>query len=327
MQEMKELDAIKQCLNNLSTGKSQFVNDLVMIPLCKRTSDARSYKLLEEAISDQTAEVSEVSEAGAVPTLLFDNKASEPVLLIDGDTLVGAKQNRTLNTSVLVPPQTRITIPVSCVEAGRWDRRSSHFSPSSDHMYASGRARMMHDVHRAMDEGLGPQADQHAVWGDIDRKMGRMGVESRTRAMNAMFEQRAQSLNEMARKITAITDQIAAIFIVRDRIAGLELFDHPETMALKLPKLVQSYGLDAVDSTAILGACPVSTTEDFLQLIADAQRSEDETVGLGKHTRLQAAGAIGTALVMDGHLVRLSAFPSTQSTHSHDMPRARRRSA
>ena len=94
MKELKELDAIKQCLNNLSIGKSQFVNDLVMIPLCKGTSDARSYKLLEEAISDQTAEVSEVSEAGAVPTLLFDNKASEPVLLIDGDTLVGAKQNR-----------------------------------------------------------------------------------------------------------------------------------------------------------------------------------------------------------------------------------------
>jgi hypothetical protein len=82
-----------------------------------------------------------------------------------------------------------------------------------------------------------------------------------------------------------------------------------------------------MDNTAILGECPISTSEDFLQLIADAQRSEDETVGLGKHTRLQAAGAIGTALVMDSHLVRMSAFPSTESTRSHDMPRARRRGA
>lgn len=324
---MKEMDAIKQCLNNLIIGKPQVVHDLVMIPLCTRTLDARTYKLLEEAISDQTADVSEISEGGSVPTLLFDNKASEPVLLIDGDTLIGAKQNRTLNISLLVPPRTRTQIPVSCVEAGRWDRQTSHFSASSSHMYASGRARMMHDVHRSMDEGLGPRADQHGVWGDIDRKMGRMGVQSPTRAMTDMYEQRGHSLDEMVQQITTTTDQIGAVFAIRDRICGLELFDHPETMALKLPKLVQSYGLDAIDNTARPAECAIQTSEEFLFLIANAQRSEDETVGLGKHTRLQSSGVIGTALVTDGHLVRLSAFPSVAITRSHNMPEARPRSA
>jgi len=221
------MDAITQCIEALIVGSPQVVEQLVMIPLARGTVQPRTYKVLEEAISDETASVSEVSESGAVPTLLFENKAPQPVLLIDGDTLMGAKQNRTLNISILIAAGTRTEIPVSCVEAGRWSRTSRHFSPSSDHMYASGRSRMMHDVHRSMEAGHGPRADQHEVWGDIDRKMGRMGVRSATRTMTDIYEQRGCSLDAMAGQLKAAPDQVGAIFIVRDRIAGLELFDHP----------------------------------------------------------------------------------------------------
>lgn len=111
--------------------------------------------------------------------------------------------------------------------------------------------------------------------------------------------------------IDAITQSIEAlIFVVRDRIAGLELFDHPETLALKLPKLVRSYGLDAIDESASFEVCSIPTSEGFLQGIARAQRSDDHAVGLGTHVRLQGAGLIGSGLVIDGRLIRLSAFPS-----------------
>lgn len=317
------MDAITQCIEALIIGGPQAADQLVMIPLARAAFPPRTYKVLEEAISDETASVSEISEAGSVPTLLFENKAPQPVLLIDGDTLMGAKQNRTLNLSILIPAGTRTEIPVSCVEAGRWSRTSRQFSPSADHMYASGRARMMHDVHRSMDAGRGPRADQQEVWGDIDRKMGRMGVSSRTRTMTDIYEQRGCSLDAMAGQLTAAPDQVGAIFVVRDRIAGLELFDHPETLALKLPKLVRSYGLDAIDESAAFEACSIPTSEAFLHGIAGAQRSEDHAVGLGIHTRLQGAGLIGSALVMDGRLIRLSAFPSAARSTTGDAPAPR----
>jgi hypothetical protein len=41
----------------------------------------------------------------------------------DGEQLVGAKQNRILNMTVLVAAETEVTIPVSCVERGRWGYR------------------------------------------------------------------------------------------------------------------------------------------------------------------------------------------------------------
>jgi hypothetical protein len=48
-----------------------------------------------------------VSEGGSVPHLLFINDAMRPVLLLDGEELVGAKQNRVLNLTVLAaaPPR------------------------------------------------------------------------------------------------------------------------------------------------------------------------------------------------------------------------------
>jgi hypothetical protein len=55
------------------------------------------------------------------------NRGPEPVLIIDGEELVGAKQNRVVNLTILVAAQSALTIPVSCVEAGRWTARSRAF--------------------------------------------------------------------------------------------------------------------------------------------------------------------------------------------------------
>ena len=62
-------------------------------------------------------------------------------MLLDGEELVGVKQNRVLNTTVLVAARSQLTIPVSCVEQGRWQRRGERFAPGNASLYASLRAR------------------------------------------------------------------------------------------------------------------------------------------------------------------------------------------
>ena len=44
---------------------------------------------------------------------------TQPVLLLDGDEPVGAKQNRVLNLTILAPPMAEIRIPVVCIEQAR----------------------------------------------------------------------------------------------------------------------------------------------------------------------------------------------------------------
>src|SRR6266849_5450815 len=83
-----------------------------------------TYRTLDEALARSTLDVTEINQAGSVPLLQVTNKDDAPVFLMAGEHLVGAKQNRVLNASILVPARSELPIPVSCVEAGRWSYRS-----------------------------------------------------------------------------------------------------------------------------------------------------------------------------------------------------------
>ena len=62
--------------------------------------------LLDEALQKDYIEIQETSESGSVPELKVLNKCGRKILLLDGEELLGAKQNRILNLSVMVPAKT-----------------------------------------------------------------------------------------------------------------------------------------------------------------------------------------------------------------------------
>lgn len=84
--------------------------------------------------------ITEVDEEGSVPDLRVANLGDLPLVLLDGEQLAGAKQNRILNTSVLVEAHSELTIAVSCVERGRWGYQARHSVPSAFSLYAGLRA-------------------------------------------------------------------------------------------------------------------------------------------------------------------------------------------
>jgi hypothetical protein len=86
-----------------------------------------SYTVLETAIEAGTAVVEEVSENGDVPHLAVTNNGPLPLLILEGEILIGAKQNRVVNVTVLVAAHSRFTLPVSCVEQGRWQYQGREF--------------------------------------------------------------------------------------------------------------------------------------------------------------------------------------------------------
>ena len=86
---------------------------------------------------------------GSVPELKVFNGLSQPVLLLDGEELIGAKQNRVLNLTIMVPADTEMMIPVSCVEAGRWQHISDGFVAADRTQFARGRAKKLSQVSRS----------------------------------------------------------------------------------------------------------------------------------------------------------------------------------
>src|SRR5687768_15849116 len=95
-------------LQQLEIGPSRVAGGLQILGLYWTPSQPVNYLTLDEALSSGQFEVSEVTEGGSVPTLAVFNKADTLVFLMAGEQLVGAKQNRVLNASILVPAQSQI---------------------------------------------------------------------------------------------------------------------------------------------------------------------------------------------------------------------------
>src|SRR5688572_21752252 len=118
MPMVAEVGPISKTLGNILTGAPVTHGALTVIPLLGPLLSEPEWLTLGEATGQ--VRITEVNEAGSVPTLTVENLGERPILLLDGEELLGAKQNRILNTTVLVAAHATVEIPVSCVEQGRW---------------------------------------------------------------------------------------------------------------------------------------------------------------------------------------------------------------
>jgi len=303
---MHNLDSF---LSSLSIGSPSSIDALSVYPLLRAPGGAPFYDTLSDAVRAGTLHITEVSAAGSVPELRVVNDGKRPVLIIDGEELIGAKQNRIVNLTVLVPESTTIPLPVTCVESGRWLHVSDEFAPAERAHYASGRRSKLSQVSMSMVAGS-RLSDQSAVWAEIADKSERFGARSPTAAAGAMYDQRRDVLDRMIASIRPLDSQVGAIFVIRGMIAGLDVFDHPRTWAQSMPKLLRSYGLDALDKG--IGGDGFATPDPsrFLGAISQATCTAYPAVGAGRDLRFEGHGIIGAALDTKDGVVHAVAFPA-----------------
>ncbi len=309
------MSIVAEYLSQVRLGDPQIHNNLVMFPLFSKDNVEPDYQLLDEALERGTARVTEVSEAGNVPELKFLNEGEQPVLLLDGEELIGAKQNRILNLSVLAPAHKAIVIPVSCVEAGRWYAKSAEFASAKRAHYAAGRAGKAAQVSKALNMRGTRHSDQSQVWADISGKAARMGARSDTGAAAAMYEKHQARLDEYHAAFSALDNQTGALFAVCGEVVGLDLFDSPVTLKSLLPKLVQSYALDVIDAGETTSAVTKSSAGQLLKDAAGTPAEHFPAVGEGEDLRFQSERLAGGALAANDRVVHLCVFYLKKSSN------------
>ncbi len=306
------MKVIETVIAGLEIARPRRHRNLSVFALLADTDGPRGYLTLDEALARGLVRVTEVSEGGHVPELHLENAGERSVLLLDGEELVGAKQNRVLNLSILAPAKQTIVIPVSCVEAGRWRNQGRDFEAADRAHYAGGRAAKMRSVSESLYASGRPLSDQGEVWDGIERKSRRLGIDSPTAAMADLFEGHAASIEDYVEAFGAEPRQVGALFAVDGHIAGIDLFDHPETLAAMLPKLVRSYALDCLEprEPAVEGGpqADEAAARAFLDAIAGAEPRLFESAGVGYDARLEAPGLVAGALLVEDRLVHLAGF-------------------
>jgi hypothetical protein len=313
-------------LDHLDAAPATSFANLAMIPLLRQDARRPSYATLDEALATGRFRITEVSDMGQVPELRVQNGLDTPVLLLDGEELVGAKQNRVVNLTILLPARAELVIPVSCVESGRWRHVAPDFSASGRAQFREGRAHKQAQVSLSLAMCATPVADQGDVWARISDRASRLGVHAPTSAMHDLYESQRHHVDEFVRALEPVDAQVGAAFAINGRLAGAELFDAPETLRRLLAKIVGSYALDAVVTPQTDGMPPFEpgTVRAWLSRLAAVAPTAHPSVGLGVALRWSGPGLTAAALALHDELVHFVGFPlDERSGHGSNGSRMR----
>jgi hypothetical protein len=303
------MEAINTALQGLQIGEPQGFRNLAAFPLLLRNAPRAGYITLSEAMRKQTARITEISEGGSVPELLLDNTGAEKVLILDGEELIGAKQNRIANLTILADANSKTVIPVSCVEQGRWSYRSADFQTSSRLMFHRSRAAKAVSLNENMKATGTHGANQGQVWANIQAKQSRMGVNSPTSSMADMYDDHHERIEDYADKFRPVENQVGVLFAIDGEIEGMDLFDATDTFARMLPKLTRSFAIDALESAGSeVQAVETKKASRFLDRVAAAHIDSYRGVGLGEDVRLSAPLVAGGGLIYEDKLIHMAAF-------------------
>jgi hypothetical protein len=272
---------------------------LSVFPLFWESKSTIEYRISDEALADQSVVVEEVSEGGSVPDLVVENRGDVRVLFLEGEQLIGAKQNRILNTSVLIGAHTKVKIPVSCVEQGRWRYTARHFSSSGSHAQGSLRHALKKSVSMSVSTTGGHSSDQGAIWHEVACLQAFHDVKSETGALSDAFEQHQGVIESYREKLKYPANASGMAVAIGPRVTCIDVFDKPSTCEKVWNRLLSGYVF------AVLGEKfdNYATAADVERLLASASEFQwqlSPAVGEGQEFRAESADGYASALQFDG---------------------------
>jgi hypothetical protein len=313
---------VEEFMASLTIGEPGIYNKLTVFPLFSGMAVEDGYMLLDDALKTDKVHITELSEGGSVPDLYLENGLTDmDLLLIQGDLLIGAKQNRTLNATIIVNHGVKMKIPVSCVERGRWSYKSKRFSSSKEHLYPSLRKKKSASMSANLKKSAGGSfmSDQSEVWDEIDRKQRNMRSSSSTDSVNDIYQDYEKTLDEWEKNFIAVDGQVGFVASISGTIVGIEAFGTRSIFPKAFKKLLRGYMLDAMDEEELKAydrkaKAEESTPEDAARRTIDRaiklKKERFKSMGAGQEVRFEGKDLDGFAVVDDSeHVVHLAVFP------------------
>lgn len=312
----ERIQRIKEFFQRLKPLNGIACQNLTLFPIPAVNGSVADYALLDSAMRCNDVELEEVSQSGNVHEILLNNKGSKPVLLPEGEILIGAKQNRVLNITILVAAQSRTRIPVSCVERGRWHYSTEKFAETT-YAHPKLRGKKMRSVHACRAQTGEARSDQGEVWEEVSQKLHEMQEQSPTESLVDGIRTTEERINEYRRQIQLPEETAGVIVCSGERVVGFDYFGKPEHFQAYWEKLSNSYFMDTLNtepSSETADESPTSNTtgpliaHEFLEKLTQGLDLYDPPVGLGDEFMIQVEGITGTGVWYEGEMCHFSGF-------------------
>lgn len=244
-------------------------------------------------------------KTSTVNTLVVENNSVTPLLLIDGEEIVGGDQNRIVNGTILVAPESEMKIPVNCTEHGRWAYKNEF--RHSDYI-ATSRTRCA-----TLSANRSSASVQGAVWDSIsDLEMARE-FHSPTQAMSESYDNIKGDLNEFIEAFEIEKGQTGVVIIIDGEIKGFELFLNSDVYSQYHEKILKSYLIDTDINDSVF-TVNIDEAKGVVLNAIESELSESENVGLEKRYDIKSDVGMGTLYTHKGELIHCSFFTGVEET-------------
>ena len=319
---------ISDFISQIRFGEVQCFQNMQVIPLFSDIKEDLVYLTLKEALEKGLLVVQEVSAGGSVPELKVINHSDTAALLLDGEELSGAKQNRVLNTTILVKGNSELIIPVSCTEQGRWFYQTDSFYDSDLISPTFLRARKASSVNTSLRQDSSYRSDQQEVWENIAFLRKKTRVDSATGAMKDVYKQKEVTLEEYLKAFPCLPDQKGIFVFIDGEIAGWDIISRDSAFALIFPKLVKSYAMDALlkeEKRVVTCRNPKEEARRFLEGIQYCKKEKYPSTGQGFDYRFDGEDKVGSVLVVEEEIIHMAFFRTTREEKTGRMSGYKRR--
>ena len=254
--------------------------------------------------------ITESNENGVVGKLTAINTTDSFLLLTDADVLIGAKQNRILNKSILLAPGTKTIVDVSCIERLRWkyaDRNFTSPETAADPDIRKAKASSM--SFRKTEEGAREMNTQSTVWSHIRQQLENENLQEETESYQGIIRYKIAQSKPYPE--CHPENECNGIAVVADgKVQCIDLFGSREVYRYYFPLL-----RDSAFRTANPEANPVDMHEAYYRVLEtldnfeEAARKEDLSyTGAGKMNIAEDDSLIGFELGINGEAVHCSVF-------------------
>jgi len=255
--------------------------NLTVFLLCSDQQDARDFLTLEEGLKEGVVKITE-QEQERVGALQIENNSARPLFLQEGERLQGGKQDRTILTSLVIPPQSgQMSVPTLCVEKSRWvegDKgRSFGFTvnPALAPKGVRGSAKI--------------EGSQSGVWGCVAAQkvsgQSRLMTGNTNSSVNELLD--APQVRELSDKYAqalkgALDDAgeyqaLGVVIVVNGDIEEVNVYPNHALFGKMYPRLIHSYALQATLLKELPSAPKPATAETVARfLAAGGEKSKQE---------------------------------------------------
>ncbi len=291
---------LENWVSKLSFGEEKSYKNLSFIPVTSKNGSELEFLTLTGAIKDDLIEVKELEGHAIVPEISVKNKGGGYVLIIDGDHLIGAKQNRVVNKTIIIPPESETKIPVSCTEQGRWRLVSEKFSKSK-----YGAPSTIRSIFKQK------RAAQEEVWEEVEKRMYSFDVHSPTSSLEEVYGELDSSIEEYKKVISPVPSQVGFIVFINGEFSGLDILGDSNLFSQLYNDLINGYIIDAVykannkKEKTVPDIDKQKIIKDLLRIKTKAAKS----IGVEKRRGIQGKKVAGEFITFERKPVHLAIFP------------------